>query len=50
MQEKLYYSVKCANEELTIRLDSRNKEFVEYRKSVNADIFKDWDAQQHIEF
>lgn len=33
-----------------MRLDLRNKEFVEFRKHVNSDLFKDFKAQQHIEY
>ncbi len=47
---RLYESVKITNQDLQIRLDLRNKEFVEFRKSVNADMFKDFKMQQHIDY
>lgn len=46
----LYESVKMKNEELEVHLESRNKEFADWRKAVGKDIFKDMSIHEHVNF
>ena len=39
--ERLYVSMKSKHEEMQVALETRNKEFVEWRKAVNMDSYKD---------
>ena len=47
--ERLYVSMKSKHEEMQVALDTRNKEFVEWRKAVNMDSYKDLSVQEHVE-
>ena len=48
--QRLYNSVKMKNEELKLQIENRNQEFVDFRKGVNSNVFKDMKMQEHVEF
>ena len=47
--QRLYNSVKMKNEELKLQIENRNQEFVDFRKGVNSNVFKDMKMQEHVE-
>lgn len=47
--ERFYQSIRASNEEHRSHLESRNMEFVEWRKGVASGVYKDLTTQQHIE-
>ena len=48
-KERFVVSVKTTNKEMQAQLKQRNDEFVEWKKGVAAQIYKDWDNRKHIE-